>query len=130
MGTKKTDLGERFKRPMLSEHFWRRSFVAIAFVMVFMLLGSAIGANANTDAASHDKQSDQNNLSTTILSEQTPVAATDGASNSPTNNTHSLDRTSLDLAVILLTIVAVLGFLLLVKNRRKENREKSTWWLK
>jgi hypothetical protein len=58
------------------------------------------------------------------VQEQTPLSASNDATAVSANNARQADRTIPDLVVILLTIIAVLGFLLIVKNRRKEDRRE------
>jgi hypothetical protein len=88
--------------------------------------GTGTGAGAddpstNAASASGDGQTDPNNPSTTLPSGQTPLSAPDSTNNIPEDGARHMDRTLLNLAVILLTAAAVLGFLVLVKNRRKQN---------
>jgi hypothetical protein len=67
------------------------------------------------------EQGSLSDTAATLSAEQTPLSTVDSANNISDESTRKMDRTTLELAVIFLTIAAVLGFLLLVKNRRKQN---------
>ncbi|MDR1185224.1 MAG: hypothetical protein LBK67_10595 [Coriobacteriales bacterium] len=136
------------------EWYKKKRFVALVLAVAFMLLigggvpgvTSGLGMMNMTDAADVVDSSgvisgllpgglptpafatENTSVYTgdTIISAQgqIPLSATDDANNILVGDIRQPDRAFSDIVIIALTIVAVLGFLLIVKNRRKEDRRK------
>jgi hypothetical protein len=67
-----------------------------------------------------------------ITPDETPHAATAGstaANDGAISDTRQTDRAILNTVVICLTVTVVIGFLLAVKNRRRQDGQQDEWWL-
>ncbi|MDR2587252.1 MAG: hypothetical protein LBC23_03195 [Coriobacteriales bacterium] len=85
--------------------------------------GNDSGGTSNTNNAANNNDANTADNPTTLTPEQTPLAAPNGANNIPGSNTQQTIVLS-SLLFIALAAVAVLGFLLIAKTRRKQDEQQ------